>query len=191
MTEGQDKKGNDMKKLKRKLLRKAAKIAVDSLKDNAVKSATKSLSGSGQSWEKPASKTIGSITVREMRRSDRPEVMVMMREAFFSEAPLTADTDAAFSRTISECLSDSKFLDGFVFAYKDADDSLWGYALVAHGFSTQTGKPCMWIDDLYLREEARGLGLTSSFLSYMGEVYGGEELRQQGTCHQHKKACGS
>ena len=176
MTEGQDKKGNDMKKLKRKILKKAAIIAVDSLKDNAVKSATESLSVSGQSREKPASKTVGSITVRQMRRSDRPEVMVMMREAFFSEAPLTADSDAVFSRTISECLSDSKFLDGFVFAYKDAEDSLWGYALVAHGFNTGSGKPCAWTEELYLREEARGLGLESEFLSYIRDVYPVEEI---------------
>ncbi len=163
-------------------MRKAARIAFDSLKDSAVKSAAESVTDkkTAQSPEKASSKTVGSIVIREMRKSDRPEVMEMMREALPAKAVLTKDSDAVFKRNISECLSDSRFLDGFVFAYKEAEDSLWGYALVAHGFSTEAGKPCMWTDDLYLREEASDLGLTEAFRDYMGEVYSGEELRQQG-----------
>ena len=159
-----------MKKLKRKIVRKVAKFAFNTLKESAVKSAT----GSGtenkqtaQQLEKPAPKTVGSIVIRKMRRSDRAEVMEMMREAYSSKAANTSDSDEISGRNIDECLSGSKLLDGFVFAYKDAENSLWGYALVAHGFSIKSGKPCMRIEDLYLREEARGLGLTSAFKSYI------------------------
>ena len=168
-----------MKKLRRKIMRKAARIAFDSLKDSAVKSAAESVTDkkTAQSPEKPSSKTVGSIVIREMRKNDRTEVVEMMREALLAKEALTKDSDAVFKRNISECLSDSTFLDGYVFAYKEAEDSLWGYALVAHGFSTEAGKPCMWTDDLYLREEARGLGLTPAFLSYIGDMYPDEVFR--------------
>ena len=169
-----------MKKIKRKIMRKAAKFAFNTLKDSAVKSVTVSGSGNeqaSQSREKTVQKTVGSIVIREMRRSDRAEVIEMMREACSSKAALTADSDKIFGRNITECLSDRKYIDGFVFAYKDAENSLWGYAIVAHCFNIQSGKPCMWIEDLYLREEAKGLGLTSAFLNYMEEVYPGEALQ--------------
>ena len=165
------------KKLRRKILRRAAKFAFDTLADSAAKPATGSGSGSekaGQGKEKPAPKTVGSIVIRELRRNDRTEVTEMMREALKAKAALTTESDAVFKRNIAECLSDRKLLDGFVFAYKDADDSLWGYALVGHGFSIETGKPCIRIEELYLREEARDLGLTQAFRDYMGEVYAGE-----------------
>lgn len=173
-----------MKKLRRKLIRKAAKFAFNTLKDSAVKSVT--VSGTenerpAQNSEKPAPKISGSIIMREMRRSDRTEVIEMMREAFSSKSALTADSDEVFGRNTDECLSGRKFLDGFVFAYKDAEDSLWGYALVAHGFNIQSGKPCMRIEDLYLREEARGLGLTSAFISYIEEIFKNEESEKTDT----------
>lgn len=49
-----------------------------------------------------------------------------------------------------------------------------GYAMIAKSFSTEFGKPCMWIEDLYIREAYRGTGLGSKFLDYIeSEVSGG------------------
>ena len=42
-----------------------------------------------------------------------------------------------------------------------------GYAMIAKSFSTEFGKPCMWIEDLYIREAYRGTGLGSKFLDYI------------------------
>ena len=165
-----------MGKLKRRVMKKAAKYALKAAK----KGAGKILSAPQTNTEKKSAekeapgfvpKTIGSITLRAMRRSDRKEVLEMMREFYSSDATLTGGSDEIFNRDINECLSDSPFLEGFVFAYKDADSSLWGYAMIAHSFSTEFGKPCIWIEDLYLREEARGMGLASGFLSGLEETY--------------------
>lgn len=165
-----------MGKLKRRVMKKAAKYALKAAK----KGAGKILSAPQTNTEKKSAekeapgfvpKTIGSITLRAMRRSDRKEVLEMMREFYSSDATLTGGSDEIFSRDINECLSDSPFLEGFVFAYKDADSSLWGYAMIAHSFSTEFGKPCIWIEDLYLREEARGMGLATGFLSGLEETY--------------------
>ena len=48
---------------------------------------------------------------------------------------------------------------------------LLGYAMIAHSFSTEYGKRCIWIEDLYLKEEARGLGLASAFLEFIKKQY--------------------
>lgn len=166
-------------------MRKATKYAFKAVKRGAGKlisePARKAGSKSAESTEKEAQGfapvTIGNITLRSMRKSDRREVLEMMHEFYSSDATLTNGSDTIFSNDISECLSDSPFLEGFVFAYKDADNSLWGYAMIAHSFSTEFGKPCIWIEDLYLREEARGLGLAGGFLSSLEETYPDSLLR--------------
>ena len=49
--------------------------------------------------------------------------------------------------------------------------------MVAKSFSTEFGKPCIWIEDLYIKDEYRGLGLGSKFLDYIEKKYQGSILR--------------
>lgn len=165
-----------MGKIRKKLYKKAAKIAIDTARKGVARS-IKKRSGSPKAEDKEkenagiAPRTVGSLVLRQMRESDRKEVAEMMREFYASEMVLTNGSEEIFRNDISECLSDSPYLEGFVFAYKDSDSSLWGYAMIAHSFSTEFGKPCIWIEDLYLREEARGLGLASEFFRLIEEEY--------------------
>ena len=46
-----------------------------------------------------------------------------------------------------------------------------GYGMLAKSFSTEFGKPCIWIEDLYLKEECRGQGLGKLFLDFVAETY--------------------
>lgn len=174
-----------MGKLRRKVIKKATKYAFKAVRKGTGKLVSEPLlkndSKRGKSAEKESPvfdpKTVGSFTLRSMRESDRKEVLEMMREFYSSEATLTNGSDKIFNKDISECLSGSPFLEGFVFAYREKDSSLWGYAMIAHSFSTEFGRPCIWIEDLYLREEARGLGLASFFLGSLEESYPDTLLR--------------
>lgn len=166
------------KKVRKIILKSAARLAVKGVKRGARKLASDTAQDTAKKVaDTIAPMTFGSITLRMMRRSDRKEVREMMREFYSSEATLTNGSDTIFNKDISECLSDSPFLDGYVFSYKDADDSLWGYAMIAHSFSTEFGRHCIWIEDLYLREEARGLGLASHFFDHIEERYPDALLR--------------
>lgn len=165
-----------MGKIRKRIYRKAAKLAINTARKGVAKSIAKhSGKRAADNAEKEkagiAPRTVGSIVLRQMRESDRKEVAEMMREFYASEMVLTNGSEEIFRNDISECLSDSPYLQGFVFAYKDSDSSLWGYAMIAHSFSTEFGKPCIWIEDLYLREEARGMGLASEFFRLIEEEY--------------------
>ena len=59
-------------------------------------------------------------------------------------------------------------MEGCVF---EADGAICGYAMIAKSFSTEFGKPCVWIEDLYLEEEYRGKGLGSAFFGFIEEKY--------------------
>lgn len=96
----------------------------------------------------------------------------MMRVFYASEAVLSNGSDEIFSSDITACVSDSPFAEGFIFTLGGPDrEEIAGYAMLAHSYSTEFGKRCVWIEDLYLLEKARGLGLASQFLDYLNESY--------------------
>ena len=66
------------------------------------------------------------------------------------------------------------FLEGFIL---EDGSIILGYAMVAHSFSTEFGKPCVWIEDIYLKPEARGKGFAPEFLSFVREAYPQAVLR--------------
>ena len=43
--------------------------------------------------------------------------------------------------------------------------------MCAKSFSTEFGKRCVWIEDLFVKEEFRGKGIGGQFLSYISEKY--------------------
>ena len=40
-------------------------------------------------------------------------------------------------------------------------------------FSTEFGKPCIWIEDLYVKDEFRGQGIGTMFFEFIGKKYEG------------------
>ena len=44
-----------------------------------------------------------------------------------------------------------------------------GYGMIAKSFSTEFGKPCVWIEDIYVMEEYRGRGIGSEFIQFVME----------------------
>lgn len=43
--------------------------------------------------------------------------------------------------------------------------------MVAKSFSTEFGKPCVWIEDLYIKDEYRGLGLGKQLMNFITDKY--------------------
>ena len=43
--------------------------------------------------------------------------------------------------------------------------------MIAKSFSTEFGKPCIWIEDIYIKKEYRGFGIGSRFLKYIEEKH--------------------
>ena len=49
--------------------------------------------------------------------------------------------------------------------------------MLAKSFSTEFGKPCIWIEDLYVKDEYRGRGIGSRFLRFIEGKYPDAVLR--------------
>ncbi len=107
-------------------------------------------------------------TIRTMTASDKTEVLEMMRIFYASPAVLSNGSEEIFANDIDNCVNDNPYLEGFVVEDKQ---EIQGYAMVAKSFSTEFGKPCIWIEDLYIKEKYRGMGLGSRLLEHIGKQF--------------------
>ena len=108
--------------------------------------------------------------IREMTFADKPCVFEMMKEFYSSPAVFTNGSDEIFLSDIENCVSDNPFLEGYVFE-DFVSRKIQGYAMIAKSFSTEFGKPCIWIEDLYVKSDYRGKGIGSEFLSFITQRY--------------------
>lgn len=106
--------------------------------------------------------------IRNIQERDREEVLSMMRTFYASDAVWSNGSDEIFAADVDACLSDSPYIEGYVF---EDDGVLQGYAMVAKSFSTEFGKPCMWLEDIYVAPEFRDRGIGSAFMSYIQNKY--------------------
>lgn len=112
--------------------------------------------------------------IRNMEKYDKSQVVEMMRVFYASPAVLSNGSEEIFEADVDNCVGDSPYLEGYIF---ESEGTIQGYGMVAKSFSTEFGKPCIWIEDIYIKEEYRGLGIGSLFLHYIEEKYPNAVLR--------------
>ena len=108
--------------------------------------------------------------IRLMKEQDKETVLDMMRVFYASEAVLSNGSEEIFLNDFENCVNDSPYLEGYIL---EENGEIQGYAMIAKSFSTEFGKPCIWIEDLYLKEPYRGMGIGSGFLNYIVDKYPG------------------
>ena len=109
-----------------------------------------------------------SSTIRKMTLRDRSEVLEMMRVFYASPAVLSNGSQEIFVADFEACVGDNPYLEGYIL---EGPRGIQGYGMVAKSFSTEFGKPCIWIEDLYLKDEYRGQGIGKVFLDYIADCY--------------------
>jgi GNAT superfamily N-acetyltransferase len=102
--------------------------------------------------------------IRPMVKEDKNCVLDMMRVFYTSPAVLSNGSEEIFNNDIDSCVGECPFAEGYIF---QEGEEIQGYAMIAKSFSTEFGKPCIWIEDLYMKEEYRGLGIGSCFLNLL------------------------
>ena len=108
------------------------------------------------------------LMIRLMKEQDKNEVIEMMTVFYASEAVSTNGSREIFESDFNNCINSCPYLEGYVF---EENDNICGYAMVAKSFSTEFGKPCIWIEDLYIKEEYRHKKLGSLFFDFLKDNY--------------------
>jgi len=106
--------------------------------------------------------------IRKMVKADSEAVLDMMRVFYASEAVLSNGSEEIFKNDFETCIGESPYLEGYTF---EDNSVICGYAMVAKSFSTEFGKPCLWIEDIYVKPEYRSRGMGGEFLDYIKQAY--------------------
>lgn len=113
-------------------------------------------------------------SIRTITSADREAVIALMREFYATPYVSTDGSDEIFCADVDACIAGSPYVEGYVF---EVEGSVQGYAMLARSYSTEFGKPCIWLEDIYLRECCRGKGLGSRFIEQITKANPGSLLR--------------
>lgn len=109
-----------------------------------------------------------NFEIEKMKAEHKTEVLEMMSVFYASEAVHTNGSAEIFEADFENCIGNSPYIDGFVFTQAE---KILGYAMIAHSFSTEYGKECIWFEDLYLKPEFRGFGIIPKFFNFIETEY--------------------
>ena len=114
------------------------------------------------------------MVIKRMTTRNGAEVIEMMREFYASPALLTNGSEEIFETNFRNCVGDEPNAEGYIF---EEEQHIIGYAILAKSYSTEYGKRCIWIEDLYLKPEFRRKGYGSQFFSFLEVRYPGVLFR--------------
>ena len=113
------------------------------------------------------------MKIRAMQLEDMEEVVGMMRVFYDSPAVIHAAPEI-LRQDVKDCVGEGPYIEGYIF---EEDGKILGYSMVAKSYSTEYGGMCVWVEDLYMKEEARGLGIGTAFFRFLDEKYKDQAVR--------------
>ncbi len=114
----------------------------------------------------PGSPTHPSIQLRAARPDDTAQILDLIGElAAFEKLSHEVVADES---TLRDCLFGERPYAEVVIAERNGEAV--GFALFFHNFSTFLGRPGIYLEDLYVRPEARGHGLGQQLLAHLAKL---------------------
>lgn len=114
------------------------------------------------------------MVIRKIKKEDRQEVFDMMRVFYDSDVVIHTAPNEILYKVIDDCLSSMPFIEGYLF---EEDGEIAGYSMVSTSYTTEYGGLCLWIEDIFIKEDFRGRGIGSDFFQFLEETYADKVVR--------------
>ena len=112
--------------------------------------------------------------IRELRKEDKDLYISMVKDFYDSEAVLDNIPMENILNTYNEIVSSSPYVKAYLI---EEEEETAGYGLISLTYSNEAGGLVVWIEELYIIEKFRGLGLGSKFLNFIETKFSGEAKR--------------
>jgi GNAT superfamily N-acetyltransferase len=106
---------------------------------------------------------VPNYRIRAATRADASDWLRLVTELARFEK-LTPPSPAARRRLVRDAFGSKRRIEVFLATKRD---EAVGYAIVAWTYSSFLAKPTLWLEDLYLRPDHRGTGLSRAFLGHL------------------------
>lgn len=108
------------------------------------------------------------LEIRKMQQSDKQEVLSMMRTFYDSPAVFHTPPDEVLEQDFADCVGELPFIEGVVFT---EENRIAGYAMLAVSYATEYGGLCIWMEDIYTKEDYRRRGIATKLFAYAEKQY--------------------
>jgi GNAT superfamily N-acetyltransferase len=107
-----------------------------------------------------------NFTIRPADTADVPTILQLIRDlATYERAP---DEVTATERQLADVLFGEKPSAEVALAFEE--DTPVGFAVFFHNFSTWLGRPGLYLEDLFVKPDARGKGYGRALLVYLAKI---------------------
>jgi len=115
------------------------------------------------------------IRIRPAGPTDVPVILEMVRElALYENEPLST-VEATEADIHRDCFGDNPCCEVLI---GEVDGAVQGFTLYLHNYSTWLGRSGMHVEDIYVREAARGTGLGRKLLAHVARIARGRRCRR-------------
>jgi ribosomal protein S18 acetylase RimI-like enzyme len=107
----------------------------------------------------------GEQMIRKIKREDYSIYKEMATDFYHSDAVIAPVDASHFEAAFREMVRSDVYLDGYIFESDFGEVA--GYAVLSKMYSQESGGMMLWIDELYLRPDFRGMGMGTEFFKYV------------------------
>ena len=115
-----------------------------------------------------------NITFRNFIKEDRAAFFTMVQKVYAPPAVLHFPSDEVMLSAFDAAIDMPELVKGYLF---ECNGKAAGYAMVSLKFETEVGGIAAWIEELFVEEEFRGLGIGSRFFEFLQAELSGKIKR--------------
>lgn len=115
-----------------------------------------------------------NVTFRNFTKDDRNAFFTMVKKFYAPPAVLHFPGDDVMLSAFDASIDMPEYVKGYIF---ECDGKPAGYAMVSLKFETEVGGLAAWIEELFVEDEFRSLGIGSTFFAFLQQELAGKIRR--------------
>lgn len=112
--------------------------------------------------------------MRELVREDKQDFIEMMKTFYKSKAVIVGIPESHMVKTFEAIMGKTPYANAFIL---DHEGEVAGYVMVSMTWSNEAGGLVLWVEELFIKAEFRGLGLGGKAIEFVRKRYKGKVQR--------------